>query len=206
MKNLSILTLIIIGLILALYVGGLLVGVAMVFFKMIIGIFGLGVFMGVFMGGLLVGRWSKKKHKKNGEKNKEIIYNAMQTPDGTVIESKNRHDYVSHMDKNGETYMVDGGKDYLKRSVNEIPAKELTMYLEPWTLGFHEKAREVVKRGGRGINGDQPLTWVPICKMNDGWVKATIDYNANLGLEDNWFTTLLVKEVEYRKKNTISIE
>jgi hypothetical protein len=142
------------------------------------------------------------------ENNKQIIYNAMQTPDGTIIESKNRHDYVTHIDENGETYMVDGGKDYLKRSVNEVPAKDLSMYLEPWTEEFHEKARKVVKRGGRGINGDQPLTWVPICEMNDGWVKATIDYNTErgMGLKKSWFTRLLAHEVQYRKVNEITVE
>jgi len=144
--------------------------------------------------------------EENDKESKIIIYNAMQTPDGTIIESTHRHDYTTHIDKNGETYMVDGGNEYLKRSVNEVPAKDLTMYLEDWTPEFHEKARKVVKRGGRGKSGDQPLTWVPICEMNDGWVAATIDYNTDRGAESHWFTYLLVKEVEYREKNSITIE
>ena len=129
-----------------------------------------------------------------------IIYNAIQTPDGTILESCHRHDYVTHTDKNGETYMVDGGQAYLRRNVNNEPAKELTMYLEPWTPEFHEKARKVVKRGGRGKDGRQPLKWVPICEMNDNWVLATIEYNIERGftIEDNWFTHLLHQEMLYR--------
>ena len=44
-----------------------------------------------------------------------ITKNAIKTPDGTIIESKHRHDFVCHKDKNGNTYCVDGGLDYLKR-------------------------------------------------------------------------------------------
>jgi hypothetical protein len=137
-----------------------------------------------------------------------IIYNAIQTPDGTIIESTHRHDYVTHIDKNGEEYMVDGGKDYLRRNVNIVKAKELTMYQEPWTAEFHERARKVVKRGGRGKDGRQPLTYVPICEMNDAWLMATIDYNKIRGLtpENNWFTDLLYKEKHYRNDNNITIK
>ena len=138
----------------------------------------------------------------------QIIYNAIQTPDGTIIESVHRHDYVTHKDKNGKTYAVDGGHDYLKRMGDSEGCKDLSMYVEPWTPEYHEKARKVVKRGGRGKDGRQPLTWVPICEMNDNWVAATIVYNIDRGftVKDNWVTELLSKEVEYRKENNIKIE
>ena len=35
----------------------------------------------------------------------ELIYNALRTPDGTIIESKSRHDYVTHTDANGKNYI-----------------------------------------------------------------------------------------------------
>lgn len=143
-----------------------------------------------------------------GGDDRVIIYNAIQTPDGTILESKHRHDYVTHIDKNGEFYMVDGGQGYLKRSINKIQPKDLTMYLEPWSEEFHEKARKVVKRGGRGKDGMQPLTWVPICEMSDEWVKATVKYNIDRGftIENNWFTNLLYKEVGYRTEHGITIK
>jgi len=137
----------------------------------------------------------------------QIIYNAIQTPDGTIISSDHRHDYVTHEDKNGKTYAVDGGQDYLRRTGDISDCKDLSMYLEPWSSEFHERARKVVKRGGRGKNGDQPITWVPICEMNDNWVLATIEYNTERGMsiESSWFTNLLVKEQEYRELYDISI-
>ena len=75
---------------------------------------------------------------------KQIIYNAIKTPDGTIISSHHRHDFVTHKDKNGKTYGVDGGQSYLRRIGDISDCKELSMYLEPWSLEFHEKARKVV--------------------------------------------------------------
>lgn len=142
------------------------------------------------------------------EEERQIIYNAIQTPDGTIISSDHRHDFVTHVDKNGKTYGVDGGCEYLRRIGDVRDCKDLSMYLEPWTPEFHEMARKVVKRGGRGKNGDQPLTWVPICEMNDNWVLATIEYNTDrgMGVDKSWFTNLLHEEMHYRNANGINIK
>ena len=40
----------------------------------------------------------------------------MRTPDGTILESKHRHDYVTHLDANGKEYMLDGGLAYVRSS------------------------------------------------------------------------------------------
>jgi hypothetical protein len=46
----------------------------------------------------------------------KIIKNAIKTPDGTIIESKHRHDFVCHIDKiTNKKYCIDGGLDYLRR-------------------------------------------------------------------------------------------
>ena len=49
--------------------------------------------------------------------NEKYLANRIRTPDGTILESMHRHDYVTYIDANGKEYMVDGGLDYLRRNI-----------------------------------------------------------------------------------------
>ena len=57
----------------------------------------------------------------------KIILNSIRTPDGTILVSTHRHDYVSYKDANGALYVIDGGNDYLKRNISG-PYEELSLY------------------------------------------------------------------------------
>lgn len=134
---------------------------------------------------------------------RQIVLNRIQTPDGTVLTSYYRHDYVSYVDKNGLEYMVDGGLDYLRRNVHEnAPYKELSVYDDdPWEI-----VRQSFHRGGRGKNGDQPLKWVPMSEMSNEWLENSIQYNLERGMDDSFASNLYRKELEYRKSHNIYIE
>jgi hypothetical protein len=137
------------------------------------------------------------------EEYKRIILNQIKTPDGTILRSMHRHDYVTHTDANGLEYMVDGGSEYLRRTIHEsAPYEELTIYED----SPYEVVRENFHRGGRGKDGRQPLTWVPMSKMSNSWLKACIIYNEERGLGDSGANKLYQKELEYRKEKGISIE
>ena len=124
---------------------------------------------------------------------KQLIYNAIKTPDGTVLVSYHRHDYKTHIDDNKEKYMIDGGLEYIRTSVNKIPAESLAVYDdEPFT-----KIREFMHRGGRGTDGKQPLEYVKLSEMNDDWVKAVIKYEEELR-PNNRFLKFYRQEKEYR--------
>jgi hypothetical protein len=122
----------------------------------------------------------------------QIVYNALQTPDGTIIVSQHRHDYVVHEDKNGKHYMVDGGTDYLRRSVND-DQKDLSLYLHD----DYSKIREVFV-WGRNYDENMkrlPKTeWVALKDLNLGHLDALCLYDA----AGWWRRVLFLKEKQYR--------
>lgn len=134
--------------------------------------------------------------------NRKIILNRIRTPDGTVLTSHHRHDYVSHTDANGEEYITDGGTDYLHRSVNVIPAEDLTVYED----APYETIRENFYRGGRGKDGKQPLTWTALKDMNDEWLEAAFIYNLERNMGESYASMMYVAEQDYRKLNNIKID
>ena len=114
-----------------------------------------------------------------------IVRNAVQTPDGTIIESRSTHDFHSHEDANGEVYIVDGGREYLRHSLNIVPATDLSVsYYEG-----HEKVRENFSWGTYGISGEEVLTYILLKDMTDAHIEACIEDNLNVYLfqtEQKW--------------------
>lgn len=102
---------------------------------------------------------------------KNLILNAIRTPDGTVLQSRHRHDYVSHVDEvTGETYVADGGLSYLRRAYNLCPATELSKYDDE----SHVIQRLVLKWGTYGIEGDEPLRYVSIADMDTNHIENVL--------------------------------
>ena len=86
-------------------------------------------------------------------KERQLIYSAWKTPDGTILHSRHRHDYQEHFDEiSKEWYILDGGNEYIRCSVNQVPAEDLTLYSDD----PHEKIREVFIWKSYGKNFSQP--------------------------------------------------
>ena len=99
-----------------------------------------------------------------------ILSNRMRTPDGTILESKNRHGYVTHLDANGKEYVLDGGLDYVRSSANG-DEDFLTVYPDyP-----HEMIRLLVKWGTFGKNGDEPYKEIKIADLDPYHLRAILD-------------------------------
>lgn len=98
-----------------------------------------------------------------------LIYNAIQTPDGTILVSRHRHDFQSYTDANGKNYMIDGGLDYIRSSVHDDQIS-----LAEYDTAPHERQRELLVWGTYGINGDQPLSYIKVCDMVTEHLKAVL--------------------------------
>ena len=110
------------------------------------------------------------KQKKVG--NNRILRNALQTPDGMILESRTRHDFKEYEDANGWVYIVDGGLDYIRRSVNKnAPATDLSLTEDQ----PHFFLRDYVTWGTYGKLGDQPLSYKTIADMETEHLQAVLD-------------------------------
>lgn len=121
---------------------------------------------------------------------KQLVYNSVicQECNETIV-SYHRHDYKTCSCPNQA--MVDGGTAYLRYGAKDMSKiKIFAVYAdEPF-----ETVREYATRGSRGVDGKQPLTWIPLSKMEDDHLEAVLDYGG-----PDWHLDLIRKEIEYRK-------
>ena len=133
--------------------------------------------------------------ENNKNKERKLLLNRWKTPDGTILTSYHRHDFVSHLDANGDTYFVDGGSDYIRLSVNAIPMEDMCVY----TDSDYELIRSTICRGTFDETG--LMIWIPLKDMTDEHLRNCIEYNRERkpeGEEDDEHTKLYVRELEYR--------
>lgn len=124
---------------------------------------------------------------------KKLLVNAIITPDGTWLQSNHTHDYKSHQDKNGETYSVDGGLDYVRRSVNREPAANLCLFSDD----PHEALRLHFCWGTRGKNGDENISWVPLYKLATEHIEKILETQTHI---NSSVRKLFKDELKYRKE------
>jgi len=137
--------------------------------------------------------------------NPQIVYNAIRTPDGTILESCHRHQYIQYTDKKTKKlYAVDGGLDYLKR-IGSDDYQELSISVK----APFEKIRECAFR---------VRDWqvVRIKDMSSNWLESAITYELDLREATKkgenkcysplWHLLLLMEEKLYRAKHEIYVE
>jgi ubiquitin len=132
---------------------------------------------------------------------RQILVNKIQTPDGTILESHHRHDYKSYKNKNGQTYAVDGGIDYLKRNCTVNDYLELSLY----TDSPFEYLRQHIVRGGRGKLGNEELKYEKLSQISDDWLENLIIFEEEYR-PDNKHLPFYKMEVQFRIKHRITVK
>ena len=93
---------------------------------------------------------------------------------------------------------VDGGSYYQRHGAKDMT--KVHSYVINDDDDF-EIVRQFATRGSRGIDGKQPLIWIPVAHLTDDHIQAILEYG---GAE--WHLELLRKEIKYRHENNNPID
>lgn len=125
-----------------------------------------------------------------------ILKNAIETPDGTILESHFRHDYNCHLDrKTKKTYFVDGGRDYFCRSAH---GDEIDLSIE--ATDDHHFNRQHFTWGTYGKDGKGPFARVRLADMASAHIEAILETQHHISAN---VRNLFVEEVKLRKEEGI---
>ena len=126
---------------------------------------------------------------------RQLIYSAWRTPDGTILHSRHRHDYQEHFDAvSKEWYILDGGLDYQRCSINEVPAEDLTLYSDD----PHGKIREVFVWKSYGKNFSQPEGVYTLLKdLTDDHLAAILKTQTHL---PEYILEMFKNEIQFRER------
>ena len=120
------------------------------------------------------------------------VRNSVRTPDGTEIVSRYRHHMVSHLDKNGKTYAVDGGNEYFRFVGDMKDCIDTSLHSDMQ----HEVLRKGVCWGSYGESSVvAELDWIPIHRMSDAHLKAIVRDGYTGAVVD-----VIINELKYREK------
>lgn len=122
---------------------------------------------------------------------RELLVLRVQTPDGTILTSRHQHDFQSHVDKNGETYFIDGGGIYyVRQSVNNVPAKDVSIYSNSPFEEIRENLTRVSSKTGEEVK---------LKDMDTDWLYAILEYNIQHGIDNkNKYALQYMREIVYR--------
>lgn len=124
------------------------------------------------------------------------LYNAIKTPDGTVLWCKSGHDFQLYQDKvSGEEYMNDGVGYGVRRSINTVKYEDLSV----WSNDPHEKVRTAKFWGSYGKDGKGEKHMMALQEMEDSHIQAILDTQKQI--RGSVLETLFLNELEYRIKN-----
>lgn len=121
---------------------------------------------------------------------RQLVYNAVRCLEcDELLVSYSRHDYKTCKCPNSA--MVDGGTYYGRYGAMDMSKIEK---IDVYDDDDFEVVRKHAVRGSRGSNGDQPLSWIAICDMDDDYLQAVVDYGGA-----DWHINIIKKEIEYRR-------
>jgi hypothetical protein len=128
-------------------------------------------------------------------KRSKPLQNAMMTPDGFIINSRETHDYQEH-----DGYFVDGGLDNYTRYGCPPGCKDKFEPLFLYENDDFQTKKEKLVWGTYGKDGKQPLRWVKFIDCEDDHLKAILKIHIS-DLYKKVINTILEERVlKFRKQ------
>jgi len=127
-----------------------------------------------------------------------IIFRKLITPDNTELVSYHTHDFKSYLDKNGKTYLLDGGinSEYYRSSCNGDEK-----FFEVDSEDPFEIVRKYLFRYNRFSK-----SYVSLCNISDKWLQNILDWFKENKITDNRYFWLFLEEKLYRSEQELYID
>lgn len=125
------------------------------------------------------------------------LYKHLKCPDGTLLVSIKRHDYVTHIDKtNGKFYMLDGG---INNGYNRMSVNGDEEIFTVTSLDDIKVIREYFKWGrnfDENMNKLPQTEWIFLKDINNDHLDKIIDYLIDKKKDEMFI--IFLKEKQYR--------
>lgn len=103
----------------------------------------------------------------------KLVVNKWKCKDGTILNSRSRHDFVDHYDAKGEYYMVDGGLSYIHHTGN---MECMCVY----STDSHDKIRDNFEWTSYGKTGRDPAKTNLLKNLDTDHISAIIETQVHL--------------------------
>lgn len=130
----------------------------------------------------------------------DVLHNSIKCPDGTILVSRSRYNFVEHRQEDGRQYFVDGGLDYQRIGFSDKEFIDLSVH----TKDEHLKIREHFEWGNRfdkDMNLLPELIYIKLKDITEGHLKALCEYTRE-GYKSG-INKVFMDEVVFRKVNNI---
>ena len=127
-----------------------------------------------------------------------LVVNRWITPDGTILHSKYRHDFISYYDTEDKYYMLDGGIEGYVRTSGDLTS--LCLYEDD----EHSEIRKYFSWRTYGKEGNEPGRWVTLDQMSNLHIDSILRTQSHI--RDTVVQKVFVAEIAYRLDHGIIIE
>tara|TARA_Y100000310_G_scaffold227068_1_gene229273 strand:+ start:10444 stop:10872 length:429 start_codon:yes stop_codon:yes gene_type:complete len=126
---------------------------------------------------------------------KILLVNKIICPDGTVLESRHRYDFVGHVQADGREYFVDGGLEYQRIGYSDKEYIDCTCYSDDPIEKIREHFTWVSYSDKHGEPLDEPK-WTLLKDITDEHLQALVKWTEDD--DPDYLHQLFILEGGYR--------